>query len=337
MRFGLALPHYDTSFAGRPVSWEAVRDVARAAERAGFDSVWVSDHFFLDWSKYGGPGTLQGSLECWTTLAGVAGTTDKIRIGSLTLCNDFRNPGLLAHMAATLDHLSNGRLEIGLGAGWYEPEYRATGIPFDRPGVRVERLAESLQIVTRLLDGERFDFAGKHYNLSDAVVRPEPAQRPRPPVLVGGKGDRIIRIAVEFADGWNMSWLGPIDTYRERVAYANEACTKAGRDPQSFRKSVGAYVVAGKDEAEAQKRFERLIKRTPKGILDSTHSWEEFRRDRIAGGVSEVIDKLGEFQDAGADEIIVGLGVIPFQVSDLEDVELFGGEIIAGLRSEVTT
>lgn len=120
MRFGLALPHYDTSLAGKPASWEGVRGIAKRAEGAGFDSIWVSDHLFLDWGKYGGSSEPQASLECWTTMSALAAATEKVRIGSMALCNDLRNPGLLAKMVASLDLLSDGRLDVGIGAGWYE-------------------------------------------------------------------------------------------------------------------------------------------------------------------------------------------------------------------------
>src|ERR671919_2116213 len=201
MRLGLALPHYDTSYAGRTVSWSAVRDAALLAERAGFDSVWVSDHLFLDWGKYGGPAEPQGALECWTTLAGIAGVTDRVRLGSLTLCNDLRNPGLVAKMAATLDLLSGGRVDLGMGAGWYEPEYEAAGIEFSRAGTRIRRLGEAVEIVTRLLSGDEVTFVGEHYTTSEAVCRPRPVQQPRPPVWVCGKGDLLLRMAATFADG----------------------------------------------------------------------------------------------------------------------------------------
>src|SRR5688572_30812933 len=147
MRLGLALPHYDTSFSGRPVSWDQVRETAQVAERAGFDSVWVSDHLFLDWSKYGGPETRQGALECWTTLSALAAATDRVRLGSLTICNDLRSPALLAKMVASLDQLSGGRVDLGLGAGWYEPEYEAAGIDYDEPGTRIRRLREAATII----------------------------------------------------------------------------------------------------------------------------------------------------------------------------------------------
>ncbi len=342
MRFGLALPHYDTSFAGHPARWESVRDVALAAERSGFDSVYVSDHFFLDWGKYGGSDDVQGSLECWTTLSALAASTDHIRLGTLTLCNDFRNPALLAKMAATLDLLSGGRLDVGLGAGWYEPEYVATGIPFERPGVRIERLSEALQIVTRLLAGERLDFDGRHFKTDGGLARPRPAQQPRPQVFVGGKGDRLITTAVRHADGWNMSWLGSFDAYRERVQFAHAACERERRDPLTFRRSVGVYLLAGSDDRDANRRFERLIDRTPSGVLrrangNSAVSWEEFRRDKVAGAKSEVIERLGDLESLGVEEVIVGLGAVPFQVADIEDVEFVGAEIASAFRSEVAT
>src|SRR5687768_17741318 len=152
MRFGLALPHYDTSFAGAEASWDGIRDAALTAERSGFDSVWVSDHLFLDWGKYGGRSDAEGAFECWTTMSALAAVTEKVRLGSLTLCNDFRNPAILAKMAASLDLLSGGRLDLGLGAGWYEPEFEASGIPFDPPGTRIKRLREAAEIVARMLE-----------------------------------------------------------------------------------------------------------------------------------------------------------------------------------------
>jgi len=158
MRLGLALPHYDTSFANRPLSWATVRDVAVTAERAGFDSVWVSDHLFLDWSKYGGPQVRQGALECWTTLSALAAATQRVRLGSLTICNDLRSPSLLAKMVASLDLLSGGRVDLGLGAGWYEPEYEAAGIGYDDAGTRIRRLREAASVIARLLEGEEVTF-----------------------------------------------------------------------------------------------------------------------------------------------------------------------------------
>jgi alkanesulfonate monooxygenase SsuD/methylene tetrahydromethanopterin reductase-like flavin-dependent oxidoreductase (luciferase family) len=337
VKLGLALPHYDTSYAGEPASWERVKQTAQTAEASGFSSVWVSDHLFLDWGKYGGPSAAQGSLECWATMAGLAASTSDIRIGSLTLCNDFRNPALVAKMAATLDLLSGGRLDVGLGAGWYEPEYRAAGIDFDRPRVRIERLSEAAEIIGRLLEGEEVTFKGEHYVLDGAICRPGPRQVPRPPIWIGGKGDRLLSVVARIADGWNFSWLGSFDVYEERCAYADSACECIDRDPSGLRRSVGAYLLVGTDDADAKRRFERLASVTPPGLLGGSSgtgvSWEEFRSgDRIAGTVQQAIDRLGRLKDMGVEEVIVSLGAVPFQVGDLEDVEFVGTEIASALK-----
>ena len=337
MRLGLALPHYDTSLTGEPVSWEGVKRVAQLAERSGFSSIWISDHLFLDWGKYGGPSDWQGSLESWTTLSALAAVTERVRLGTLTLCNDFRNPALLAKMAATLDRLSNGRLDVGLGAGWYEPEYKAAGIHFDSAGTRIRRVGEAAEIVRRLLAGEELTFSGRHYETNGAIARPGPVQDPPPPVWIGGKEDFLLKTVARSADGWNFSWLGDFDTYAERSATADRACESIDRDPASLKRSVGAYVVAGRDESDARRRYDRLVERTPVGVLRPSNggagvSWDEFRRTRVAGTVTEVTERLGSLSRLGVEEVIVTLGTLPFQVADEEDVELVGTEVAGALR-----
>jgi probable F420-dependent oxidoreductase len=339
MRFGLALPHYDTSLAGRDVTWDGVRTAAEVAEGTGFASAWVSDHLFLDWAKYGGPPDRQGSLECLTTLAALAGTTDRLRLGSLTLCNDLRAPALVAKMASTLDRLSGGRLEIGLGGGWYEPEYRAAGIPFDPPRTRIRRVGEAVEIIARVLEGEELTFKGEYYTIDGAICRPGPVQDPRPPIWIGGKGDFLLKTAARAADGWNFSWIGSVDAYRERSAAADRACEGAKRDPATLRRSVGAYVLVGRDERDVRARFERLVERTPAGVLrppsgERGVSWEEFRSRGVAGTVGEVVDALGSLDELGVEEVIVSPGALPFQVADLDDIELVGTEVAAQLRGE---
>jgi probable F420-dependent oxidoreductase len=314
-----------------------VRDAALLAEQAGFDSMWISDHLFLDWSKYGGSSEPRGSLECWTTMSALAAVTDRVRVGSLALCNDLRNPALVAKMAATLDVLSGGRLELGIGAGWYEPEFRAAGIPFDAPGTRIARLEEAVEIIRRLLDGEELVFKGEHYTIDGAICRPGPMQTPHPPVWIGGKGNRLLAAAAAVADGWNFSWVGSIETYSERVTAAERACERAERDPATLKRSVGAYVLVGRDDADVRRRYERLVERTPEGVLleDGSAralSFEEFRHKGIAGTPEFVVDQLGRLEELGAEEVIVSLGALPFQVADLEDIELVGTEIAAALR-----
>ena len=173
--------------------------------------------------------------------------------------------------------------------------------------------------------------------MKGAVCRPGPKQSPRPPIWIGGKGDLLLRTAAEVADGWNFSWIGSLDTYRDRARAADGACEKAGRDPSDLRRSVGCYILAGSDENDAKRRFERLRERTPEGVLGGIEgrpavSWEEFRKDHFAGSVGEVVDRLGELIDLGVEEVIAGLGTLPFQVADEEDVELVGTEIAPALN-----
>ncbi len=338
MKLGLALPHYDTSYAGRPLAWENVKRAAECAESSGFDSVWVSDHLFLDWGKYGGPRDAQGSLECWTLMAAVAAATSRVRVGSLTSCNDFRHPGLVAKMAATLDVLARGRVEIGLGAGWYEDEYGAAGIDFDRPATRIKRLGEAVEIVRRLLDGEELVYSGRHYGLDGAICRPAPVGAARPRIWIGGKGDLLLDVAARAADGWNYSWIGSLETYRERSVAADGACERRGRDPASLARSVGAYVLTAENERGLRARFERLVDRTPAGVLQrigdgSAVSWEAFRATRVAGTLEQVIDVLGRLSELGVEEVVVAPGALPFQVSDLDDVALIGTQVASAFRS----
>src|SRR3982074_1100173 len=157
MLVGLALPQYDFSLPGIPeIGWPFVRDSAQRAEELGFSSVWLSDHLFLDIAHYGAPERQQGSMEWRARLAALAAATERIRLGTLVVCNDLRLPTLLAKMATAIDLVSRGRLELGMGAGWYEDEYEAAGVPFDPPGIRIARLTEALQIVTGLLSGPEF-------------------------------------------------------------------------------------------------------------------------------------------------------------------------------------
>jgi len=337
MQVGLALPHYDTSFEGKPASWESVARTAQTAEASGFDSIWVSDHLFLDWGKYGGPGDPQGALECLMTVSALSQVTQRVRIGTLAICNDFRNPGLLAKMLASIDHLSGGRLEVGLGAGWYEPEYEAAGFAFSRPGLRIARLGESVDLIRRLLEGEEVTHKGRFYEMDRGICRPVSLQRPHPPIWIGGKGDYLLKTVARRADGWNFSWLGDIATYKERLEVARRACEAEGRDPATLRLSVGVYGLVGIDDADVRKRFDRLAERTPPGVLSgldgaSAVSFEEFKRSRFAGTVGEVTDRLGELKDIGVEEVIFTLGTLPFQLGALEDVEIVGAEVAPHLK-----
>ena len=185
-------------------SYTELCDLARAAERAGFASFWVSDHFF------GGVGGTpdRNCLEAWTLLAALARDTATIRLGVLVAAVQYRNPALQAKMAAGVDHMSEGRLEFGIGAGWKEEEYRAYGYDFPSAGDRVEQLREGLEITRRLWTDDRATYRGKHYRIEDAVCAPKPTQRPRPPIWIGGAGPRVMRLAARYADGFDLGKHG---------------------------------------------------------------------------------------------------------------------------------
>jgi probable F420-dependent oxidoreductase len=187
------------------LSYVEIRTLARSAEASGFDSFWVSDHFF------GGPGGTpdRNCLEAWTLLAALAVDTARIRLGVLVAAIQYRNPALQAKIAAGVDHISGGRLEFGVGAGWKEDEYRAYGYDFPPPGQRVEQLRDGLEITKRLWSDDRATYHGKHYRIDDAVCAPKPTQKPSPPIWIGGAGPRVMRLAARYADGFDLGKHGP--------------------------------------------------------------------------------------------------------------------------------
>jgi F420-dependent oxidoreductase-like protein len=210
--------------------WPALAERWRHYEALGFDSIWDCDHLYQP-SKPTGP-----YFEAWTLLAALATQTERVRIGVLVTCNTFRHPGLLAKEAVTVDHVSNGRLDIGLGAGWFVPEHEQFGIPFPSPGELVGRFREAVEIIDGMLRNELTTYEGRYYQLHDAPSRPLPVQRPRPPLLLAGKGPRMLKIVAEYADAWNSS--GSVDEVRVWNQTLDENCTAIGRDPQAIRRGI---------------------------------------------------------------------------------------------------
>jgi F420-dependent oxidoreductase-like protein len=211
------------------VTWEQWLAIARACEDAGLEGLFRSDHYT---SVFGALD--RGSLDAWATLAGIAAHTERIRLGTMVSPATFRHPSTLAREAATVDHISGGRVELGLGAGWYELEHRAHGFEFPDEGTRMERFAEQLEIVHRQWTEESFDFSGRHYTLQDCRALPKPLQQPRPPLIVGGAARTgTLEPAVRFADEYNTP-IASLETCRERRRRVAEACERAGRDPASL-------------------------------------------------------------------------------------------------------
>jgi F420-dependent oxidoreductase-like protein len=334
MRFGLALPHYDFSFPdGGPVSWERVAQAARRAEALGFDSVWVSDHFYLSLSRYGGSDEPQGSVEPITALAGLATVTERVRLGTLVLSAGFRHPALLAKSAATVDLLSAGRLDLGIGAGWYEDEYVAFGYDFGTTGERFEILEESVEVLARLFgQSEPVSWEGRHFRLHEAYCHPRPAQKPRPPLWVGGKGgDRLLRLVARRADGWNTVWAWSPGAYGDRVGALRRICEQEGRDPTGVRLSVGLYTLVGEDQRDLVSRFRAMQRWQPGGGLDGA-LLDDWMRDKLVGTPEQVIERLAAFAAQGVEEMILSPASLPFAIHDESVLDLFAEAVMPAGR-----
>jgi F420-dependent oxidoreductase-like protein len=333
MRIGLALPHYDFSAPdGAPVSWERLAEVARRAEALGFDSLWVSDHFFLSLERYGGRGGVYGSPEALSALASLATVTERVRLGTLVLCAGFRHPALLAKSAVTIDLLSGGRLDLGLGAGWHEDEYRAFGYEFGDLDHRFEVLEETLVALGLMFGEDSATWEGRHFRLQEAYARPRPVQEPRPPLWVGGKGGpRILRLVARHADGWNTVWAWTPESYAERVRALDLACERAGRDPATVRRSVGLYTLVGEDHRDLAARYRALQGWTPGDWLDG-QPLEEWGRDKLVGPPEQVIDRLAAYARLGVEEVICSMASLPFGLYDESALDLFAETVMPAAR-----
>lgn len=323
MKIGLALPHYDFSSPdGEPASVAGVVEWAIKAEDLGFDSVWMSDHFFLDLSRYGGPAQRYGTPEALATLAAVGARTERVRLGTLVLCYAFRQASTLAKEAATLDAACDGRLDLGIGAGWYEDEFRAMGIPFPGTGERVSALREYVAVVGGMLSDPAFSFNGRFFSVEDATNVPPPVQKPRPPIWIGSKGgERMLRTIARHADGWNTVWRWTPQAYAAVAANLDLACEQEGRDPATVKRNVGLLCVLGENDADLEQRWRDLQRWSPGGALDTT-TLDEFRRDTLVGTPAQCAAQVRAFANLGVDEVILSFAGLPFALFDEEQLAL---------------
>jgi F420-dependent oxidoreductase-like protein len=287
--------------------------VASTAEELGFGAFFRSDHYL----KMGDVSGRPGPTDAWTTLAGLARDTSTIRLGALVTAGTVRLPGPLAITVATVDAMSGGRVELGLGAGWFDEEHRNYGIPFPPVGERFERLEEQFAIISGLWDtpdGETFSFDGAHYQLTDSPALPKPVQRPHPPLIVGGAGPtRTPRLAATYADEYNVPFHGVDDTAAafERV---RSACKDAGRDPDELSYSVAQVLCVGTDEDEVARRA-AAIGREP----------DELRRNGVAGTPDEAVAKIAQFAAIGTTRVYLQV----LDLADLDHLRLVAADVMA--------
>lgn len=332
MRFGLSLPHYGFSLpGGEAISFEAIAAWSARAEQLGFDRVWISDHFFYSFARYGADPTPIAAVEPLTAIAGLATLTRRIRLGSLVLGAPFRHPSIVAKMAATIDRLSGGRFDLGVGAGWLEDEFEAFGYRAGTVGERFETLGSTLRVLDALVGGEPATIDGPPVTLREARLVPAPVQ-PRIPLWVGGKGGpRLLGLAARYADGWNAAWRWTPETYAGRVDAVRAACERAGRDPGTFRLSVGLYALLGPTEEAFLATFARGKEAMPGGAMreETPESW---RADTLSGTPAQAIERIRAFEALGVEEIVVAPWVLPFAVPEPEIVELFASEVMPAFR-----
>lgn len=298
---------------GSQAQWQTSVDMAVLAEKLGYDSIWVYDHF------HNVPKPAQEAVfECWTTIAAISQRTSRIRLGQMVGCNSYRNPGLLAKITSTVDVISGGRLDWGIGAGWYESEYKGYGYEFAKPSDRIGMLRETVEIVKSMWTNAETNYDGKYYKMSRANCDPKPLQQPTPPVWIGGGGEQLtLRVVAEHADVSNFG--SSLEEFTKKRAILQDHCRIIGRDEDTIRKTISSEV---------------FIRETEKEIIEagSKNLWgepaESWRAKALVGTPEQVSEKIQKYLDAGC------TGFIPWcaDYPSTETLELFATKVIPNFR-----
>src|SRR2546426_6652185 len=285
-------------------AYETMTRVAQAADALGYHSIWLYDHFHT----FPIP-TQEIIFECWTSMAALARDTKRVRLGQMVTCNSYRNPALLAKMASTVDVLSHGRLELGIGAGWYEHEYRAYGYPYPGAGERLRQLREAVQIILAMWTQEKATFEGTYYQVKGAINQPKGAQKPHIPLLIGGGGEKVtLKLVAQYADACNVG--GDIATIKHKLAVLRQHCDEIGRDYNSIKRTILIDDCAIAETEEAA-----LAKLTP----DQRNNLDEMRKTSLIGTPTMIRQRLAEYEEAGIQEIVIRF----VDATRLESIRLF--------------
>jgi F420-dependent oxidoreductase-like protein len=297
------------------VTWDDWCALADACERFGIPALFAGDHYLSTSDELG-----RVAHDAWTIITGLALRTSSLRLGTMVSPVTFRPPAVLANTVATADHISGGRVELGLGAGWMEREHRAFGFPF--PGIRVRQqmLAEQLEIVHRLWSEDRVTFDGTHYTLENAPARPKPLQSPHPPITVGGSGTRATTLpAARFADEYNVAWVARPDEFPDARQRVIDACGEVGRDPATMRFSTAIHCIVGETRDEAMDRARAIY-----GLRPRDQRFDDWfagsSQQRLFGSVDDVAAALLPYAEAGADRLMLMHSLH----TDLESIPLIG-------------
>jgi alkanesulfonate monooxygenase SsuD/methylene tetrahydromethanopterin reductase-like flavin-dependent oxidoreductase (luciferase family) len=306
--------HFGLQLWSQSTDWPSFRDAALAAEASGWDSIWTWDHLLAIFGPWEQP-----ILEGWTAMAALGPLTGRARLGLMVGANTFRNPGLTAKLATTLDHLSGGRAVLGIGGAWFEREHEAFGIDFGASaGQRLDWLDESVMVMRRLLDGERFDHDGPTYRFRDAICEPRPLQ-PHLPILIGGSGRRkTLRTVAARADAWNTA--GTVEEVGDALAALEAHASAVGRDLSTLERTVSFPIVIGNDAAAARRRMDALC--AANGVADMGAV------PHLAGTPADVADAIRPYRDLGFETVIVRMPA-PYDRETIERI----GEVAEALAS----
>lgn len=309
MKFGIQTAPQD-------VTWQEIRDVWKLADAAGLDSGWVFDHIVPLYISPDAP-----ILEAWSLLAALAEATKRLTLGCMVTCNTFRHPALLAKMAATTDIVSDGRLVIGLGAGYHEIEHTAYGIPMHAQRERAAMLAEACQVLRGLFGERHFSFAGEHYTITDAPFAPLSVQRPRPPLLLGGRGEQLtLPTVARYADQWNLAGGSTAEDFRQKHGVLKELCAGIGRDPGEIETNMAVVTFVDRDGSRARERALQAGRYL--GVPDDV-TLSAF----ISGEPAAVVDRIRGLEEAGVQHFVMTL--VP---GNYEDVPLFAAAVVSEWR-----
>jgi F420-dependent oxidoreductase-like protein len=304
IKFGVFLPFY--AFRKQKTSlFNRLQDVVLECERLGYYSVLLDDHLMLEKMPI---------LECWTTLSALSSATENIRLGTMVTCNSFRNPTLLAKMASTVDNMSNGRLELGIGAGVQKNEHKAYGFPFPSSKARIERLNEAVEIIKKMWTEEKASYNGKHYTIRDAVCEPKPVQKPHPPITIGGGGEKLtLKVTARHADRYDWGYISSVEEYKRKLKVLEKHCGTMGRSFGEIEKSCwpAGQIFIGEDKKELKKQ---ILELTPKGV-----SLKDFMQTSFVGTPEELIKQLRQYMNLGVTHFMLFFGDLP----DLNGLRFF--------------
>jgi F420-dependent oxidoreductase-like protein len=277
-------------------TYDEIKRIASTAEILGFESIWVSDHFFLSPDSIDIP-----CLECMITLSALARDTTRLRLGAMVASQSYRNPALTAKMAATLDNVSEGRLNFGLGAGWKEVEYKAYGYSYPKPDTRIRQLNDSLEIAKRMWQEKKATYKGRFYSISDAICSPKPIQKPYPPIWIGGTGSFTLKIAAKHANAINFAWTIPIDQFKMKLKEFSGYCETRGRDYSEVKKSAGLMITMAEDEDTLNDKLKEREEKSSTPII----KYLSRQAPNLIGTTDQVATSMKQYMDLGVDHFIL--------------------------------